>query len=70
MIQYRKSAPSKSRNISRQQRPGIEISPDGKNLFVSNAGINSISIYDIDQETGISDRDLPLQSKRRLPENH
>lgn len=32
---------------------GIELSPDGKHLFVSNAGINSVIIYDIDQETGL-----------------
>lgn len=30
----------------------IKFSPDGKNLFVSNAGDNSVAIYDRDEETG------------------
>lgn len=32
---------------------GIEFSDDGKHLFVSNAGINSVIVYDVDQETGM-----------------
>ncbi len=32
---------------------GIEFSPDGKYLFVSNAGINSVMVYEVDQETGM-----------------
>lgn len=32
---------------------GIEFSPDGKHLFVSNAGINSVAIYDVDPESGL-----------------
>ena len=30
----------------------IKFSPDGKNLFVSNAGDDSVAIYDRDEETG------------------
>ncbi len=30
----------------------MTISPDGKHLYVANAGVNSAVIYDIDQETG------------------
>lgn len=32
---------------------GIEFSPDGKHLFVTNAGINTAMIYDVDKETGL-----------------
>ena len=32
---------------------GIEFSPDGKHLFVSNAGVNSVTIYSVDQKTGL-----------------
>jgi 6-phosphogluconolactonase len=32
---------------------GIEFSPDGKHLFVSNAGINSVTIYEVNQKTGM-----------------
>ena len=31
----------------------MTITPDGKHLFVVNAGVNSAVIYDIDQETGL-----------------
>lgn len=32
---------------------GIEFSSDGKHLFVSNAGINTVIVYDVDPESGI-----------------
>ena len=32
---------------------GIEFSPDGNHLFVTNAGINTVIIYDVDKETGV-----------------
>ena len=32
---------------------GIEFSPDGKHLFVSNAGVNTVSVYDVDKKTGM-----------------
>lgn len=32
---------------------GIEFSPDGNHLFVTNAGINTAIIYDVDKETGV-----------------
>ena len=32
---------------------GIEFSDDGKHLFVSNAGINSVIVYDVDETTGM-----------------
>ena len=32
---------------------GIEFSPDGKHLFVSNAGVNTVTVYDVDRETGM-----------------
>ena len=31
----------------------MTISPDGKHLYVANAGVNSAVIYDIDQKTGL-----------------
>jgi len=35
---------------------GIEFSPDGKHLFVSNAGINTMVVYNVDQETGLLEK--------------
>lgn len=32
---------------------GIEFSPDGKHLFVSNAGVNTVTVYSVDQKTGL-----------------
>ena len=32
---------------------GIEFSPDGNHLLVTNAGINTVIIYDVDKETGV-----------------
>lgn len=32
---------------------GLEISPDGKHLFASNAGVNTVSVYEIEDETGL-----------------
>ena len=35
---------------------GIEFSEDGKHLFVTNAGINSVMVYDVDESTGLLTR--------------
>lgn len=35
---------------------GIEFSPDGNHLFVSNAGVNTVTVYDVDKETGLLSR--------------
>lgn len=32
---------------------GLEISPDNKYLFASNAGVNTVSVYEIEDETGL-----------------
>ncbi len=32
---------------------GLEISPDNKHLFVSNAGVNTVSVYEIEDGTGL-----------------
>ncbi len=32
---------------------GIEFSPDGQHLFVSNAGVNTIVVFNVDQKTGL-----------------
>lgn len=32
---------------------GIEFTPDGRHLVVSNAGINTVIVYDVDPETGL-----------------
>ena len=39
---------------------GIEFSPDGNHLFVTNAGINTVIIYDVDKETAVSYAIIPL----------
>ncbi|MCU6763385.1 6-phosphogluconolactonase [uncultured Roseburia sp.] len=39
--------------VERCASSGIEFSPDGKHLFVSNAGVNSVTVYSVDQETGL-----------------
>jgi 6-phosphogluconolactonase len=31
----------------------MTISPDGKHLFVANAGVNSVAVFDIDPESGL-----------------
>lgn len=46
---------------------GIEFTPDGKHLFVSNAGINSVIVYDVDEETGLLTKTCHLKSSGDYP---
>ena len=39
--------------VERCASSGIEFSPDGKHLFVSNAGVNSVTVYEVDPKTGL-----------------
>ena len=47
----------------------LEISPDGKRLFVTNAGINTVVVFDIDQETGMLTKSCYLLTSGNYPKN-
>lgn len=46
---------------------GIEFSHDGKHLFVTNAGINSVIVYDVDQESGLLTKLCHIKSSGDYP---
>lgn len=48
---------------------GIEFSDDGKHLFVSNAGVNSVIVYDVDQETGMLSKLCDIKSSGDYPKS-
>ncbi len=46
---------------------GIEFSNDGKHLFVTNAGINSVIVYDVDRTTGLLTKLCHIKSSGDYP---
>lgn len=47
----------------------MQISPDGRHLYVTNAGINSMSVFSIDQETGLLTRICENRTSGVYPKN-
>lgn len=46
---------------------GLEISPDHKHLFVSSAGVNTVTVFDIDDETGLLTRNCENKTSGDYP---
>lgn len=55
--------------LQRAAASGIEFTPDGKHLYVSNAGINTVLIYDVDPETGLLSKNCYCKMSGDYPKN-
>jgi 6-phosphogluconolactonase len=48
---------------------GLAMAPDGKHLFCTTAGENTVSMYEVDQETGLLDRKFTLPISGEYPKD-
>ena len=48
---------------------GLALAPDGKHLFCTTAGENTVSMYEIDQETGLLERKFVLPISGDYPKD-
>ena len=48
---------------------GLAMAPDGKHLFCTTAGENTVSMYEVDQETGLLDKKFTLPISGEYPKD-
>lgn len=62
-------AKAESGGVSHNAASGLALAPDGKHLFCTTAGENTVAMYEVDGETGLLDRKFVLPVSGDYPKD-